>query len=87
MAKIMNIGTIESDASQISVRCTEEQHQIACSSVMAIRIVEFSNGGYKIRKIFALNFENWTNREPQYLQKSEILKLIISFFQYFWCQN
>ena len=42
---------------------------------MAIRVVEFSNGVYKIRKIFAkksiyqkklLNFENWTNGEPQY---------------------
>ena len=39
---------------------------------MAIRVVEFSNGGYKIRKIFAkestypmklLNFEFWINGE------------------------
>ena len=39
---------------------------------MAIRVVEFSNAGYKIRKIFAyeltyqrklLNFENWVNGE------------------------
>ena len=39
---------------------------------MAIRVVEFSNGGYKIRKILAvesttqrklLNFENWVNGE------------------------
>ena len=40
--------------------------------IMAIQVVEFSNGGYKIRKIFAknqhtqrklLNFENWVNGE------------------------
>ena len=40
---------------------------------MAIRVMEFLKG-YKIRKIFALNlhtqrkflnFENWTNGEPQ----------------------
>ena len=39
---------------------------------MAIRVVEFSNGGYKIRKILPenqhtqmklLNFENWVNGE------------------------
>ena len=39
---------------------------------MAIRVVEFPNGGYKIRKIFAkestypkeiLNFEFWINGE------------------------
>ena len=64
----MNIGTIESDASQISVRWTEEQHQIACSSVMAIRIVEFSNGGYKIRKNLPKNQHTqrkFLNFEPQ----------------------
>ena len=41
-------------------------------SVMVIQVVEFSSGGYKIRKIFAkkstypkeiLNFENWYNGE------------------------
>ena len=26
--------------------------------VMAIRVVEFSNGGYKIRKVFALNMND-----------------------------
>ena len=40
---------------------------------MAIWVVEFSNRGYKIRKILPknqdtqrkfLNFENWTNGEP-----------------------
>ena len=39
---------------------------------MAIQVVEFSNGGYKIRKILpknqhtqrkSLNFENWVNGE------------------------
>ena len=39
---------------------------------MAVRVVDNSNGGYKIRKIFAknqhtqrklLNFENWVNGE------------------------
>ena len=42
--------------------------------IMAIRVVEFSNGVYKIRKILPknqhtqrkfLNFESWTNGEPQ----------------------
>ena len=34
---------------------------------MAIRVVKFSNEVYKIKKIKNnfLNFENWTNREPQ----------------------
>ena len=41
---------------------------------MAIQVVEFSNGVYKIRKILPknehnqrklLNFENWTNGEPR----------------------
>ena len=44
--------------------------------IMAIRVVDFSNGVYKIRKIFAkekhaqrkfLNFENLTNGEPKYV--------------------
>ena len=46
---------------------------------MAIQVVEFSNGGYKIRKIFAknqhtqrklLNFENWVNGEVSKSAKS-----------------
>ena len=41
-------------------------------SVMVIQVVEFSSGGYKIRKIFPkkqrtqrnfFNFENWVNGE------------------------
>ena len=49
---------------------------------MAIRVVEFSSGGYKIRKIFAqestrkfLNFENWTNGEPQQFAKIRVFKV------------
>ena len=47
---------------------------------MAIRVVEFSNGGYKIRKILPtnqhtqrkiLNFENWVNWGLRNFQKSE----------------
>ena len=47
-------------------------HATSSRPTMAIRVVEFSNGGYKIRKIFAknqhtqrklLNFENWVNGE------------------------
>ena len=43
-----------------------------CTYTMAIRVLEFSSRGYKIRKIFAknqhtqrkvLNFENWVNGE------------------------
>ena len=44
------------------------------ANIMAIQVVEFSKGGYKIRKILPknqytqrkfLNFENWTKGEPQ----------------------
>ena len=54
---------------------------------MEIWVVEFSNGGSKI-KIFLLknqhtqrkllNVENWISGGPQKFQKSEFLKLIIS---------
>ena len=45
--------------------------------IMAVRVVEFSNGVYKIRFLHKnqhtqrklLNFENWTNGEPQKLAK------------------
>ena len=47
----------------------------ACNlCLMAVRVVEFSSGVYKIRKILhknqhtkskLLNLENWTNGEPQ----------------------
>ena len=42
------------------------------SATMAIRVVDFSNGGYKIRQVLPknqltqrklLNFENWVNGE------------------------
>ena len=64
---------------------------------MAVRVVEFSNGVYKIRKIFCLRINIpkgffWNLRigligSLSSLQKSEFLKLIILFFHYFWCQN
>ena len=47
---------------------------------MAIRVVEFSNGGYKIRKVFPknqhpqrklLNFENWISGGLRRFQKSD----------------
>ena len=57
----------------------------------------FQTGGTKLERILPknqhtqrkfLNFETWTNGEPHSsLQKSEFLKLILSFFHYFWCQN
>ena len=52
---------------------------------MAIRVVEFSNRGYKIIKIFAyestyskklLNFENWSNREVSKRAKIQLSKSI-----------
>ena len=60
-----------------------------CTVTMAIRVVEFSKlerflykNQHTQRK--SLNFENWTNGEPQQLAKSEFVKLIcISFFHYF----
>ena len=47
---------------------------------MAIRVVEFSNGGYKIRKVFAkestsskeiIEFKNWISGGFRNFQKSE----------------
>ena len=59
--------------------------------IMAIRVVKFSNGGYKIRKNFAsestyihtqrklFNFENWVNGEVlkigHYFRKQSDLKI------------
>ena len=46
---------------------------------MALPVMEFQDQGYKIRKILhknqhtqwkLLNFENWTNGEPQYFNVS-----------------
>jgi hypothetical protein len=51
---------------------------------MVLRVVEFSNGGYKIRKVFAenqhsqrklLNFENWISGEPPKFSKIRVLKI------------
>ena len=48
------------------------KHITGSLEAMAIRVVEFSIGGYKIRKVFPknqhpqrklLNFENWVNGE------------------------
>ena len=64
--------------------------------VQVIQVVEFSNGDTKLERFLPknqhtqknfLNFENRTNLSLSSLQKSEFLKLIISFFHYFWCQN
>ena len=63
---------------------------------MAVRLVEFSNGGYKIRKIFTyestyseeiLNFENWVNGEvPKFDFQSQfsMSKIIQSFLNFFF---
>ena len=64
---------------------------------MAIPVVEFSRQRYKIGKVFAkkstvFKWNYWILRiglrgSLSSLQKSEFLKLIISLFHYFWCQN
>jgi hypothetical protein len=60
---------------------------------MAIRVVEFSNGGYKIRKIFAyestyskeiIKFENWVSGEVSKSAKSPNL---LTFKMNFLCQK
>ena len=65
--------------------------------IMVIRVVEFSSGGVQNYKDFCLRINIpkgifWILRigltgSLSSLQKSEFLKLIISFFHYFWCQN
>ena len=54
------------------------QPTVVCN--MAIRVVEFSNGGYNIRKVLPknqytprklLNFENWVTGGLRSFQKSE----------------
>ena len=51
---------------------------------MAIRVVEFSNGGIKLERFLPKNqhtqrklltFENWTNGEPQHLAKIRLFKV------------
>ena len=44
---------------------------------MAFPVMEFQDQGYKIRKIQRklLNFENWTNGEPQQLAKFRVFKI------------
>ena len=64
---------------------------------MALPVMEFQDQGYKIRKLFCKKIDipkwnYWILRiglmgSLSSLQKSEFLKLIISFFHYFWCQN
>ena len=56
---------------------------------MAVWVVEFSNGGKKIRNIFAyerkaLNFENWVNRK---VSKSAKILLSKSIFYVKNCLN
>ena len=60
------------------------------SWIWQYRLLSFQ-AGYTKLKIFLtknqhnqrklLNFENWTNGEPQNMQKSEFLKLVILIFQ------
>ena len=58
------------------------------NSIMAIRVEEFSNGGYKIKKILPknlhtqrkfLNFENWTNLKVALSQKLQDSFFIANF--------
>ena len=51
---------------------------------MALPVMEFQDQGYKIRKVLhknqhtqrkLLNFENWTNGEPQELAKIRVFKV------------
>ena len=65
--------------------------------LMALPFMEFQDQGYKIRNIFVKKStyqkgNHWILRiglmgSLSSLQKSEFLKLLISFFHYFWCQN
>ena len=64
-----------------------------CMRNMVIRVVEFSNGGYKIRKSLPknqhtqrklLNFENWVNGEVSKSAKSPNL---LTFKVNFLCQK
>ena len=72
--------------------------RVVYCSLWQYRLWSFQTGYTKLERFLhknqrsqrkLLNFENWTNGEPQYssLQKSEFVKLIILFFHYFWCQN
>ena len=57
---------------------------------MAVQVVEFSKGGYKIRKFLPkkqhsprklLNFENWVNGGLRSFQKIRVLK--VNYFHLF----
>ena len=62
---------------------------IVSVNIMALSLMEFQNQGLKLERFLQknehtqkklLNFENWTNGEPQNLQKSKFLKLILLIF-------
>ena len=92
----MALSVVKFQRQEYKIECWiwKKKHptKLMCVCTMAVRVVEFSNGVYKIRKIFAcknqhtqrifLNFENWISAGPQ-----TYLKLIISFFYHFWYQN
>ena len=59
---------------------------------MALPVLEFQAQGYKVRKFLPkkqhtqrklLNFENWTNGEPQYLAKIRVFKVDYFIFPLF----
>ena len=47
---------------------------------MAIRVVEFLNGGYKIRKVcLRMNFENWINGASEVFKHQSLRNQLFSF--------
>ena len=76
---------------QLSLRKLELFSPLRIVESMAVRVVEFTNAGYKIRKIFAyeltyqrklLNFENWVNGEVSKSAKFDFQSnfLLLTFF-------
>ena len=61
------------------------QYGLSCFQMGGIKWERFLPKNQHTQRKF-LNFENWTGSLSR-LQKSKFLKLIISFFHYFWCQN
>ena len=47
-----------------TMKIREQARRTSLGTIMAIRVVKFSNGGYKIHtQRILLNFENWVNGE------------------------
>ena len=47
-----------------TMKIRDQARRTSLGTIMAIRVVEFSNGGYKIHtQRILLNFENWVNGE------------------------